>query len=82
MLKLIELRRRRDQASRDNQRNFVYSITLRMAVIDGVVNVLSEYIRTLADEIRKLRWLAFQQAVIFVGTDDSETDEEMMEIAV
>lgn len=82
MLKLNELRRRRDLAIRDNQRNFIYSITIRMAVIDGVANVLSEYIRNIADEIRELRWLSLQQAVVFVGTDDSETDEEVMEIAV
>lgn len=83
-LKLDELRRRRESASRGNQRHFVYSITLRMAVIDGVINVLHEYIRNIADEIRNLRWLTYQQLVIIVaaGNDDSDSEDDQMEIEV
>ena len=54
-LKLHEMSKRYEKASRENHRSFRYSLRLRMAVTEGVRNMYYEYAATKADEITNLR---------------------------
>ena len=71
-----ELTQRRDAARERDQRNYVYNLTLRMSVFEGVINVLYEYIRNIAEEIHDMRWLIFRQVVILVADNDGELSDE------
>ena len=40
------------------------------------MNVLYEYVRGLADDIRDLRWEAYRQIIVVVSDSDSDIDRE------
>ena len=59
-----------------NHRSLHYNIDLRRAVLEGVMNVLYEYVRGLSDDIRDLRWEAYRQIIVVVSDSDSDIDRE------
>ena len=72
--------RERDLTSRaavaksNNQRSLYYNLVLRRSVLEGVINVLYEYVRDRADEIRDLRWDVYRQIIVIVTDSDSDMD--------
>ena len=76
-----ELTTRAIAAKISRSRSLYYNLVLRRAVVEGVINVLYEYIRDRADEIRDLRWEVYRQIIVIVTDSDSDTDdgEEMSE---
>ena len=59
-----------------------YNLVLRRAVVEGMVNVLCEYVRYRADEIRGLRWEVYRQIIVIVTDSDSDMvdDEDSSEV--
>lgn len=76
--RLYDCCRRRDAARMRGQHHFVYSLTLRMGVTEGVINVLYEYARHLSTEVRDLRWLLYQEIFIVVRDDDDVSDDDVI----
>ena len=44
--------------------------------MEGMVNVLNEYIRDKVEEISDLRWEVYRQIVVLGADTDDETDDE------
>ena len=61
-------------AKSNNQRSLYYNLVLRRSVLEGVINVLYEYVRDRADEIRDLRWDVYRQIIVIVTDSDSDMD--------
>lgn len=53
--KLHDLQHRYRKAEKRNQRNFRYSLRLRMAVVEGVRNMYFDYATIKANELNELR---------------------------
>ena len=71
-----QLERRRKHAKRRNQRSIFYNVTLRLGVLEGVMNMFIECIRMLNEESRELRWLISRYLDVDDDDDfDSEIDE-------
>ena len=45
-------------------------------MVEGIVNVLYEYVRDRADEIRGLRWEVYRQIIVIVTDSDSDMDDD------
>lgn len=71
-----ELTSRAIVARSRNYRSLYYNLVLRRAVVEGMMNVLHEYIRDRADEIRDLRWEVYRQIIVIVSDSDSEIDDD------
>ena len=74
--KARELTLRATEARRGLRRSLHYNLVLRRSVIEGVMNVLYEYVRDRADEIRDLRWEVYRQIIVIVTDSDGETDDD------
>ena len=71
-----ELTSRAIVAKSRNLRSLYYNLVLRRAVVEGTMNVLYEYVRDTADEIRNLRWEVYRQFIVIVTDSDSDMDDE------
>ena len=71
-----ELTARAIDARHAHQRGIYYNLVLRRSVVEGMVNVLNEYIRDKVEEISDLRWEVYRQIVVLGADTDDETDEE------
>ena len=74
--KVRELTARAIDARHAHQRAIYYNLVLRRSVVEGMVNVLNEYIRDKVEEISDLRWEVYRQIVVLGADTDDETDQE------
>ena len=63
-------------AKSNGYKSLYYNLVLRRSVVDGVINVLYEYVRDRADEIRDLRWDVYRQIIVIVTDSDSDMDDD------
>ena len=63
-------------AKSNGYKSLYYNLVLRRSVVDGVINVLYEYVRDRADEIRDLRWDVYRQIIVIVADSDSDMDDD------
>ena len=63
-------------AKGNNNKSLYYNLVLRRSVVEGVINVLYEYVRDRADEIRDLRWDVYRQIIVIVTDSDSDMDDD------
>ena len=67
--------KRRGQSNLRQRRSIAYNLTIRLGVLEGVINMVMEYMRILAEEIRDLRWLMFREVVAIVFGNEDEFEE-------
>ena len=63
-------------AKTNGYKSLYYNLVLRRSVVDGVINVLYEYVRDRADEIRDLRMDVYRQIIVIVTDSDSDMDDD------
>ena len=71
-----ELTSRAIVAKSNGYKSLYYNLVLRRSVVYGVINVLYEYVRDRADEIRDLRWDVYRQIIVIVADSDSDMDDD------
>ena len=71
-----ELTSRAIVAKSRNLRSLYYNLVLRREVVEGMKNILYEYVRDTAIEIRDLRWVVYRQFIVIVTDSDSDVDDE------
>lgn len=71
---LDDLQVRLDRAERDRQRSILYSLRIKMSVLEGVRNMVCEYAAQLADDLVQTQCQLLNDAEAGQSSDDSDIE--------
>ena len=71
---LDDLQVRLDRAERDRQRSILYSLRIKMSVMEGVRNMVCEYAAQLADDLVQTQCQLLVDAEAGQSSDDSDIE--------